>query len=147
MSEPIDNVSNEGLVRVVHEEGFKFFNVNWTAFSMRDRVLRPYPFTASGVEWGVRLSSAHARSVVILTTIVTDVKEGTGVLQTRSVVIVIIAGHLALFPLGPLGLLAGFLRRRRRPPPLLPPRPAPGLGGRYVGGMSGAGWLGGVGGG
>ena len=98
MSEPIDNVSNEGLVRVVHEEGFKFFYVNWTAFSMRDRVLRPYPFTASGVEWGVRLSSAHARSVVILTTIVTDVKEGTGVLQTRSVVIVIIAGHLARVP-------------------------------------------------
>ena len=74
VSEPINNVSNEGLVRVVHEEGFEFIYVYWTALSMRDRVVRPYPFTASGVKWGVvGLSCAHAWSVVVLTTVVTDV--------------------------------------------------------------------------
>ena len=59
---------------MVHEEGFEFIYVYWTALSMRDRVVRPYPFTASGVKWGVvGLSCAHAWSVVVLTTVVTDV--------------------------------------------------------------------------
>jgi hypothetical protein len=88
--EPVNDIGHKFLIWVVLEKGFKSIYIYRAALGARDRVVRPYPFAASGLEWGGGFPEAMARGVVLLTAVLTSVEKWAGCLRASTATVVIV---------------------------------------------------------